>query len=115
MTKPPRLLCVLSVIVFAVLALGQVLTAAPQDLSGHWAGAIAVPGTKLEVDLDFLKQPDGTWTGDISIPAQGAKDLPLAGIKAEGADVTFAISGVPGDPTFKGRISADGAKITGQF
>ncbi len=99
----------------ALIALGQAALAAPQDLVGHWAGAIAVPGTKLEVSLDFLKQTDGTWKGDISIPLQGAKDLPLVDIKAAGADVTFAISGVPGNPTFKGQMTADGAKITGQF
>lgn len=104
-------------IFMTLLATGPVPAAvAPaQDLAGHWEGAIELPGTKLAVDLDFAKEADGTWKGDISIPAQGAKDLPLAGVKAEGANVTFAIAGVPGDPTFKGEIGADGAKITGQF
>lgn len=101
-------------IALAVLTLASAW-AGPQDLAGHWEGAIAVPGAKLLVDLDFAKQANGAWTGDISIPAQGAKDLPLTGIKAEGAEVTFAISAIPGDPTFKGQISADGAKITGRF
>jgi CubicO group peptidase (beta-lactamase class C family) len=99
----------------AVLALGQASMAAPQDLAGHWEGAIDVPGTKLGVDLDFEKLADGTWKGDISIPLQGAKDLPLAGIKLEGMTVVFVITGIPGDPTFKGQLSADGAKIAGQF
>lgn len=104
-------------IFMTLLATGPVPAAvAPaQDLAGHWEGAIELPGTKLAVDLDFAKEADGTWKGDISIPAQGAKDLPLTGVKAEGANVTFAIAGVPGDPTFKGEIGADGAKITGQF
>lgn len=107
----------LSALILTVLSILTLVPAwaGPQDLAGHWEGAIALPGTKLAVDLDFVKQADGTWTGDISIPAQGAKDLPLAGIKAEGAEVTFAITGVPGNPAFKGRISADGAKITGSF
>ncbi|HDT13539.1 MAG TPA: serine hydrolase, partial [Candidatus Aminicenantes bacterium] len=48
-------------------------------------------------------------------PIQGAKDLPLAGIKAEGGEVVFMIGGVPGEPTFKGRMSADGATISGTF
>ena len=100
---------------FAVIALGQAPAAPSQDLAGHWEGTIDVPGSKLEVNLDFVKQPDGTWKGDISIPVQGAKDLPLAGIKVEGTDVAFAIAGIPGDPTFKGQMSADGAKITGKF
>src|SRR5512135_2131605 len=93
----------LVLIALAVSTGGPLLVAAPpQDLAGHWEGAVAVPGTKLAVDLDFSKQADGSWTGDISIPAQGAKDLPLSGIKAEGADVAFTISGIPGNPTFKG-------------
>lgn len=91
------------------------LSAGPQDLSGHWEGAIELPGQRLEVSLDFAKQADGSWKGDISIPLQNAKDLPLAGIKIEGSEVAFAIAGVPGDPTFKGTFGADGAGITGQF
>ena len=107
-----------SAVLFVALLLTvfSFIQAAPaQDLAGHWEGAIELPGTKLVVDIDFAKQADGTWKGDISIPLQSAKDLPLAGIKAEGASVVFVISGVPGDPTFKGQLSADGSKITGQF
>jgi CubicO group peptidase (beta-lactamase class C family) len=100
---------------FAFIASGQAPAEPLQDLAGHWEGTIDVPGSKLEVNLDFVKQADGTWKGDISIPIQGAKDMPLAAIKVEGADVAFAIAGVPGDPTFKGQMSADGAKITGKF
>ncbi len=89
--------------------------AAGQDLAGHWEGAIELPGQKLDVDLDFAKRADGTWKGDVSIPLQGAKDLPLTGIMIDGAEVTFAIAGVPGDPTFKGKFVAEGAEIVGQF
>jgi CubicO group peptidase (beta-lactamase class C family) len=114
MKNPVRAPLVLLVI-FLIAVSGPAVAAAPQDLAGHWEGAIDVPGTKLEVNLDFVKQADGSWKGDISIPAQGAKDLPLAGIKAEGADVAFAIAGIPGNPTFKGQMSADGARIAGTF
>ena len=100
---------------FIIAVSGLAIAAPAQDLAGHWEGAIEVPGTKLEVNLDFVKQADGAWKGDISIPVQGAKDLPLTGIKVEGVDVAFAIAGVPGDPTFKGTMSADGARITGKF
>ena len=65
-------------------ASGLVQAAPPQDLAGHWEGAIELPGTKLAVNIDFAKHADGAWKGDISIPLQGAKDLPLAGIKVEG-------------------------------
>jgi CubicO group peptidase (beta-lactamase class C family) len=85
------------------------------SLAGHWAGAIELPGTKLEIDCDFNGQADGSWTGDISIPAQNAKDLPLAAVKVQGNEVSFQISGIPGDPAFKGNFSADGANISGSF
>jgi len=107
------ILCVF--LVFLAFGRGPAASAAPQDLAGRWEGTIDLLGTKLAVDLDFAKRADGVWAGDITIPAQGAKDLPLEGIKVEGADVTFAIAGVPGNPTFRGQISADGAKITGKM
>ncbi len=84
-------------------------------LTGHWAGAIELPGSKLEIDCDFSIQPDGSWLGDISIPVQKAKDLPLTGIAVKGSEVTFAISGIPGEPVFKGSLSTDGAAIAGDF
>lgn len=85
------------------------------SLAGHWEGAIDVPGMKLEVDIDFSQEADGSWKGDISIPLQKAKDLPLANISIEGSQITFSIPGVPGDPTFKGTFSEDGNTISGDF
>lgn len=85
------------------------------SLAGHWEGTIDLPGMKLEVDLDFSQEADSSWKGDISIPMQKAKDLPLANISIEGSQVTFSISGVPGDPTFKGTFSEDANTISGDF
>jgi len=76
---------------------------------------VTLPTAKLDVNLDFAKQADGGWKGDISIPAQGAKDIALAGIKVDASGIAFTISGISGEPTFKGKMSADGAKITGSF
>jgi CubicO group peptidase (beta-lactamase class C family) len=70
---------------------------------------------KLEIDLDFIQNSDGSWKGDISIPAQKAIDLPLDNISFDGHQVSFEISGVPGKPTFKGTLSEDGQVITGDF
>ena len=84
-------------------------------LQGHWAGVIELPGTKLEIDCDFSIEAEGSWKGDVSIPAQNAKDLPLAAIGLQDNEVVFKISGIPGDPSFKGTLSADGAVIAGSF
>ncbi len=85
------------------------------SIAGHWEGTIEVPGTKLEILVDFNQKPDGSWEGKISIPAQNAKNLPLSGISLDDKEVSFAIAGVPGEPTFKGTISDDGMKIAGDF
>jgi CubicO group peptidase (beta-lactamase class C family) len=83
-------------------------------LEGHWKGAIEIPGQELKIDIDFGRADDG-WTGDVSIPAQGAQDLPLKDLSLKADQVTFAISGIPGDPTFSGTLSNDGTRMTGEF
>jgi CubicO group peptidase (beta-lactamase class C family) len=84
-------------------------------LEGHWEGSITTPAAMLGIDLDFSRGPAGAWTGDISIPAQGAKDLPLADITVEGNRAGFAIPGIPGDPKFDGTFTDEGATLSGDF
>jgi len=88
-------------------------TAAP-SIAGHWEGVLEIPGQKVEFNVDFAVK-DGKLAGDISIPVQQAVDLPLSNIVQEGNKITFQIQGVPGVPTFKGELSAEGKKITGAF
>jgi uncharacterized protein len=83
------------------------------NVTGHWEGAIKLPGVDLQIMLDFDRTSDGDWIGTVDIPMQGAKGLPLSDIVINGDRVDFAISGVPGTPLFKGR--ANGKKIEGDF
>ena len=87
----------------------------PLSLNGKWEGAINLPGTTLNISIDFSKNTDGNWQGDIDIPLQGAKDLPLTNIKLAESTVSFDLPNVPGNPTFKGIIAADGNNISGDF
>jgi CubicO group peptidase (beta-lactamase class C family) len=119
-TVLPRIPVLLIVLAFLSLPVSTV--AAPSEalaeepsIAGHWVGEVEIPGTKLGFDIDFSLKPDGNWSGDISIPAQNAKDLPLGNITAKGKQVSFEISGVPGAPTFKGALSDDGQKVAGQL
>ena len=102
-------------IALLVFAAVPALPAAPAELAGHWEGAIALPAMKLEINLDFAKQPDGAWKADISIPVQNIKDMALANIKSDGAKVSFELPGIPGNPAFSGSFSADGNKLSGDF
>ena len=80
----------------------------------HWVGAIEVPGAPIEIDVDLMVNAEGVWSGDISIPAQMAQDVPLINVKVEGKSVTFGMD-IPGEPLFTGTLSDDGKTISGPF
>jgi hypothetical protein len=82
--------------------------------SGHWEGAIQVPGTELAVQID-LSGDGKKWDGRIAIPAQNLKGFPLENVSVEGDSVTFAMPRVPGAPQFKGTLSKDGTALSGDF
>lgn len=86
-----------------------------EGIIGHWEGQIELPGQPLGIDIDFLINDDNIINGDISIPLQGAKDLPLSEISIEGNKIRFKLPDVPGNASFAGQISDDGSKISGEF
>ncbi len=104
---------VLCVVLLLVVAFGQPTVAQEEDsAAGHWSGEIEIPGSALAIDVDLLEDTAG-WSGDISIPAQQLSDYVLADVAVDGADVSFRMPDVPGDPTFTGK--RDGDTITGDF
>ena len=106
-----RGLCVL-----LALSLYALSTAAQNRTAvGTWDGTIATPGVELRVIVSLQQKEDRSWSGTVDIPMQGAKALPLTNITVEGASVSFSITGVPGNPTFKGTLAEDGGTITGDF
>lgn len=103
---------------FLILLLASFLTtsatwAQSRNLTGHWSGAIDVPGSSLGIEVDF--QDDATFSGTIEIPAQKMKGVVLKDPLHRGDSVFFAIPNIPGDPTFKGAISEDGIEVKGTF
>ncbi|MGH7178809.1 MAG: alpha/beta hydrolase family protein, partial [Tepidisphaeraceae bacterium] len=84
----------------------------PTDASGHWEGRIDIPGMGLVVRVDLTHDAD-KWSGTIDIPQQGARGLRLSSIVIEGADISFSIRGLPGSPTFAGKL--DAGRISGTF
>ena len=97
---------------FVALILSLVQPAAGP--SGHWEGAIQVPGQELKIEIDLALRGE-KWEGAIAIPAQGLKGLPLSAITVQGDSVTFAMNGVPGNPQFKGTVSKDAKSLSGEF
>jgi hypothetical protein len=86
-----------------------------EQLAGHLVGSIHSPaGQMLSIDVDLRRRDDKSWDGDISIPAQNAKDLALDAVKVEGDHASFVIHGVAGAPTFDGRFESAN-KLAGRF
>ncbi len=79
---------------------------------GHWEGSISLPTGELLIKVDLEQQGVGL-AGTIDIPVQGAAGLPLDNFLIEGDSVTFVIKGVPGDPTFTGKL--ENGEISGDF
>lgn len=82
-------------------------------VAGTWQGAIELPQAKLDITVDLAQKQDGTWTGAIDIPQQKAENLLLEPVMVNGNEVKFAIKGLPGDPTFEGKL--ENGEITGTF
>lgn len=111
-TSVCRLLHFISIIVVLQTASWAAVQSAV--LVGHWEGTIQVPGTPLSIMVD-IAETDGKLSGTVSIPQQGAKDLPLVNVSVNGQEVAFAMAGVPGEPKFRGTLADGGVRITGKF
>jgi hypothetical protein len=106
----------------ALACLGCLLTAAtaagqsaPAGASGQWTGSLQPPTGEIQIVVNLAGKPGEPWKGAIDIPAQGAKGLPLWAITVKDTAVSFAIEGVPGEPRFTGKLSADGKSMSGDF
>jgi CubicO group peptidase (beta-lactamase class C family) len=111
----PLGLALLTLLALAPAVSAPAVQAQTSDPAGAWSGQIEIPGNPLGVTVELARDDAGAWAGTIDIPQQGAVDLPLGGIHVAGDSVVFTIEGVPGDPTFRGLISSDGATMSGDF
>ncbi|HXU39359.1 MAG TPA: serine hydrolase [Blastocatellia bacterium] len=107
-----------AVALLILLAGSGFATAQQNSIAGHWEGVIKLPSGELKFSVEFTDAA-GKLSATITIPQQGAKDLPLSDVAFDKdpnkREVSFALAGVPGDPKFKGKLSADGQKIEGLF
>lgn len=107
-----RFILFLGVMLVLGLASAPGLTQTPSSPAGRWEGEIDANYVKLIVVVS-LSNKENLWTGTISIPGQGLRDSPLGSISVKGADVSFALAAVPGEPVYKAKLSADGLTLTG--
>jgi len=101
-------------LIILMMAMSAFSLPAATEIKGHWKGAIELPNGKMDILLSFT-QSGGSWEGSISIPAQNARNLPLENIQILDKTWTWAIQGIPGNPSFKGSLAPDGSSINGDF
>ncbi len=83
------------------------------EATDTWAGAITLPGgITLDFSVDLVKD-----SGKISIPAQGAKDIPLSDVSTADNQLKFVIK-TPGLPEtawarFELKVAEDGTSAEG--
>src|SRR6185503_7446929 len=82
----------------AIFVISSVAAQPQSSVAGHWEGAIKLPTGPLNLSVDFTAASGGKLAATITIPQQGAKDLPLSNVSQNGPDVGFEIAGVPGEP-----------------
>jgi len=110
-----RLPVVSAVLLAAGLLVAPRVAAQTPTASGHWTGVLDTPAQPLDVEVDLKPGTPPAWVGTISIPAQNLTAFPLQQIEVQGTSVSFVMANVPGTPTFKGTVAADGATISGDF
>ncbi len=100
-------------LIMAACALAwPVALSAQTGLEGHWEGAIELPGTALQIRIDF-KSAGAAWQANIDIPQQGAQGLPLQAVRFAAPQVHFELPAGPGLAVFDGKLEGD--KVSGKF
>ena len=92
------------------------LLAYGQDISGDWQGTIKAGAQEIRILLQIAKSDHGEWKATmLSIdqsPDRGA-GAPVTSFSLNGSNIQFAITTARG--SYEGKLSADGASISGTW
>jgi pimeloyl-ACP methyl ester carboxylesterase len=101
---------------FLALTAFPALLACAQDISGDWQGTLKTGAQDLRILLQIAKADGGEWRATmLSIdqsPDRGAGISPTS-FSLDGANIRFAIEAIRG--SYDGKLSADGASISGTW
>jgi uncharacterized protein len=90
------------------------VTPTVETTAGEWAGRIGIPGAPLEIGIRLTAEGSGL-RGEIDIPAQAIKGMPLGDVLLEGRELSFRLPEVSGDAWYRGTFEPDGKSIPGAF
>jgi dienelactone hydrolase len=90
------------------------VTPTVETTAGEWAGRIGIPGVSLDIGIRLTAEGGGL-RGEMDIPAQEIKAMPLADVLLEGRNLSFRLPEISGDARFRGTFESDGKSIPGAF
>lgn len=85
------------------------------DPSGHWQGAVEVPGKPVTIEVDLAKNARGELIGTLDNPSDGTKGLPLAQVAVAGREVRFVVTSRSGGGSFRATLRGDGQAMAGEL
>lgn len=96
-----------------VLAWGIPLNAQTGEavVVGEWTGTLDAGGTKLAIVFHIEAGPDGSFTGSLDSPDQGAFGIPVSGVRVDGDEITFEVAAARAE--YRGTVAGDGESLSG--
>ena len=85
---------------------------AQSDPTGHWEGAITLPGGEIPFQVDLSTNAHGKLVATYSRPENDLRALPLANVTLDGRAIAFDLT-VDGGARFRGILDANGKTISG--
>jgi len=108
--------CALALAIGLVMLPTVLLAATGSDVVGNWEGALdAGAQGKLRIIVHISQAKDGSLSGTMDSPDQGASGIPITKITYEGAKLHFECASIPGDAHYDGTVSKDKSQITGDW
>ena len=101
---------------FLALTAFSALLACAQDISGDWQGNLQAGAQELSILVEIAKSDSGEWTAtmlSIDQSLDRGAGMPVTSFSLNGSSIQFAIGAVGG--SYDGKLSADGASISGTW
>jgi pimeloyl-ACP methyl ester carboxylesterase len=83
------------------------------SLEGTWLGTLKVSALELRVVFNLRVKADGSLTGTLDSPDQGAAGIPISRVNAENERVTVEVKTVGG--RYEGTLNADRSEMSGKW
>ena len=83
------------------------------SLEGAWLGTLKVSGIELRIVFNLSAKPDGSFSGTLDSPDQGAAGIAITRIGVEKERVTVEVSTIGG--RYEGTLNAERTEMSGRW